>query len=117
LPDLQFTDFSLRIRQGIKILIIKWRVTLKKFFCENFFQLLIPVGSVVRITKERTAKIIPNAVGICTRSEKHIFASLLSRDTTYKLMCKVWNYSIDQEAKEVLKITTVNPHILRFNNI
>lgn len=62
----------------------------------------------VRITKERTAKIIPNAVGICTRSEKHVFASLISRDTTYKLMVNVWNHSIDQEAKEVLKITTVS---------
>ncbi|ODN04660.1 putative membrane protein C20F10.07 [Orchesella cincta] len=64
-------------------------------------EVLIPVCSVVRITKERTAKIFPNAVGVCTRTEKHVFASLISRDTTFKLMCKVWNYSIEQEAEEI----------------
>ena len=39
-----------------------------------------------KISKEKTARIIPNAVGLCTEEGKHIFASLLSRDTTYKLM-------------------------------
>ncbi|CAL8111782.1 unnamed protein product [Orchesella dallaii] len=74
-------------------------------FYSNVFgyvtKVLIPVCSVVRITKERTAKIFPNAVGVCTRTEKHVFASLISRDTTFKLMCKVWNYSIEQEAEEI----------------
>ncbi|XP_060804574.1 uncharacterized protein LOC106129671 [Amyelois transitella] len=63
-------------------------------FYSNVFgyvtKLLIPTTSVVRITKEKVARIIPNAVGVCTRDERHVFGSLLSRDSTYKLMMHVW---------------------------
>lgn len=59
-------------------------------FSISFFQLLIPTTSVLRITKEKVARIIPNAVGVCTRDERHVFGSLLSRDSTYKLMMHVW---------------------------
>lgn len=54
-----------------------------------YAQLLIPLSSVVRVSKEKMARIIPNAVGITTLEDKHVFASLLSRDTTYKLMMQV----------------------------
>ncbi|KAJ8718500.1 hypothetical protein PYW08_002737 [Mythimna loreyi] len=63
-------------------------------FYSNVFgyvtKLLIPTISVLRITKEKVARIIPNAVGVCTRDERHVFGSLLSRDSTYKLMMHVW---------------------------
>ncbi|XP_030028829.2 uncharacterized protein LOC115446344 isoform X2 [Manduca sexta] len=63
-------------------------------FYSNVFgyvtKLLIPTTSVLRITKEKVARIIPNAVGVCTRDERHVFGSLLSRDSTYKLMTHVW---------------------------
>lgn len=46
--------------------------------------------SVEKITKEKTARIIPNAVGITTISEdKHVFGSLMSRDNTYRYMNEV----------------------------
>ena len=45
----------------------------------SFFQLQIPIRSVVKVSKEKTAKFIPNAVGLATAEEKHIFGSLLSR--------------------------------------
>ncbi|CAK1542212.1 unnamed protein product [Leptosia nina] len=66
-------------------------------FYSNVFgyvtKLLIPTSSVLRITKEKVARIIPNAVGVCTRDERHVFGSLLSRDATYKLMTLVWKSS------------------------
>ena len=66
-------------------------------------QLQIPVRSVTKITKEKTAKIIPNAVGVCTEDEvKHIFASLLSRDTTFKLMTRLWKRTV-REAGRILE--------------
>lgn len=46
---------------------------------------------VMDVSKEKTAKIIPNAVGISTEDEKHVFGSLLSRDSTYKFMVEVWH--------------------------
>ncbi|KAK6643858.1 hypothetical protein RUM43_000121 [Polyplax serrata] len=71
------------------------------YITENFFafysnvfgyvtKLLIPTVDVLKISKEKTAKIIPNAVGISTEDEKHVFGSLLSRDSTYKFMLEVW---------------------------
>ena len=56
--------------------------------------------SVTKITKEKTAKIIPNAVGVCTEEDKHIFASLLSRDTTFKLMTRLWKRAIRELATD-----------------
>ncbi|KAK5650889.1 hypothetical protein RI129_001918 [Pyrocoelia pectoralis] len=64
-------------------------------FYSNVFgyvtKLLIPLLSVQKITKEKTARIIPNAVGIATVEDKHVFGSLMSRDSTYRLMTKVWD--------------------------
>jgi hypothetical protein len=57
-------------------------------------QLQIPIRSVIKITKERTAKIIPNAVGLETADEKHVFGSLISRDTTFKFITVVWKRAI-----------------------
>ena len=42
--------------------------------------------SVSGITKEKTAKIIPNAVGVTTLEETHIFSSLISREGTFKVI-------------------------------
>ncbi|KAK3867578.1 hypothetical protein Pcinc_026972 [Petrolisthes cinctipes] len=54
-------------------------------------RLLIPVTQVASIQKERTAKIIPNAVGLQMLDGKsYVFGSLLSRDSTYKLMLHIW---------------------------
>lgn len=46
--------------------------------------------SVEAISKEKTARIIPNAVGIKTFEDKHVFGSLISRDATYRYMNEVW---------------------------
>ncbi|XP_022238625.1 GRAM domain-containing protein 1C-like isoform X2 [Limulus polyphemus] len=63
-------------------------------FYSNIFgyktKFLIPVGNVIRVTKERTAKIIPNAIGITTHEEKFVFGSLLSRDASYRLIHQIW---------------------------
>uniref|UniRef100_V5GJ95 GRAM domain-containing protein 1B n=1 Tax=Anoplophora glabripennis TaxID=217634 RepID=V5GJ95_ANOGL len=63
-------------------------------FYSNVFgyvtKLLIPVLTVENITKEKTARIIPNAVGISTSEDKHVFGSLMSRDNTLQYMRTVW---------------------------
>ncbi|XP_038221886.1 uncharacterized protein LOC119839592 isoform X2 [Zerene cesonia] len=80
-------------------------------FYSNVFgyvtKLLIPTSSVLRITKEKVARIIPNAVGVCTRDERHVFGSLLSRDATYKLMTHVW------KATKVPELAVPKPQDLR----
>lgn len=68
-------------------------------FYSNVFgyvtKLLIPTTSVLKISKEKTARIIPNAVAVATEEERHVFCSLLSRDSTYKLMKQVWDAAME----------------------
>ncbi|XP_066147421.1 GRAM domain-containing protein 2B-like isoform X2 [Euwallacea fornicatus] len=70
-------------------------------FYSNVFgyvtKLLIPILSVEEITKEKTARIIPNAVGITTGEYKHIFGSLMSRDNTLAYMKTVWEKAKSEE--------------------
>ncbi|XP_057331421.1 GRAM domain-containing protein 2B-like isoform X1 [Microplitis mediator] len=58
-------------------------------------KLLIPTSSVLKISKEKTARIIPNAIAIVTEDERHVFCSLLSRDSTFKLMKQVWDAALE----------------------
>lgn len=68
-------------------------------FYSNIFghktQILISVPDVVKVTKEKIAKIIPNAVGVYTESEKFIFGSLLSRDNAYRVIQQTWIQTTD----------------------
>lgn len=77
------------------------------YISENYFafysnilgyktQLLIPMCDVISVTKEKTAKIFPNAVGICTDQTKYVFGSLLSRESTFRLMQEVWKSTLIQ---------------------
>jgi len=54
----------------------------------------VAMTSVTKITKEKTAKIIPNAIAVSTDSEKHIFTSFISRDQTYNLMITAWRKAL-----------------------
>ncbi|XP_037935426.1 serine-rich adhesin for platelets-like isoform X2 [Teleopsis dalmanni] len=62
-------------------------------FYSNVFgyvtKVVIPTSSVTKISKEKTAKIIPNAVGVATADERHVFASFISRESAFRLMCSV----------------------------
>uniref|UniRef100_A0A1Q3F5U8 Protein in glucosyltransferase n=1 Tax=Culex tarsalis TaxID=7177 RepID=A0A1Q3F5U8_CULTA len=63
-------------------------------FYSNVFgyvtKLLIPTVSVIKISKEKTAKMFPNAVGVTTSDDRHVFGSFMSREAAYRLMCSVW---------------------------
>lgn len=46
----------------------------------------VPVMSVTGIKKTKTALLVPNALVIQTTTDQHVFVSLLSRNTTYKVL-------------------------------
>ncbi|XP_038625613.1 GRAM domain-containing protein 2B isoform X1 [Tachyglossus aculeatus] len=52
-------------------------------------KICIPAPSVTLIKKTKTALLVPNALIIATVTDKYVFVSLLSRDTTYKLLKSV----------------------------
>lgn len=68
-------------------------------FYSNIFghktQLLINVADVVKVTKEKIAKFIPNAVGVYTETEKFVFGSMLSRDSAFRVIQQTWIQSTD----------------------
>lgn len=52
---------------------------------------------VAAITKEKTAIVIPNAVLICTSTDKYFFTSFVAREKTYLMLFRVWqNALMDQ---------------------
>ncbi|XP_066154855.1 protein Aster-B-like isoform X1 [Euwallacea fornicatus] len=52
---------------------------------------------VAAITKEKTALVIPNAVLICTKTEKYFFTSLVQREKAYLMIFRIWqNALMDQ---------------------
>ncbi|XP_023967359.2 GRAM domain-containing protein 2B isoform X1 [Chrysemys picta bellii] len=55
----------------------------------------IPVFSVTLIKKTKTALLVPNALVIATVTDRFIFVSLLSRDTTYKLLKSICSHLED----------------------
>ena len=52
--------------------------------------LVISFDEVVAVEKETTAMVFPNAIAIQTLHARHIFRSLLSRESTYDLMVNIW---------------------------
>lgn len=52
--------------------------------------LVLPFAEVVSIEKRMTAYVIPNAIQVITLHSRYTFASFLSRDTTYDLICNIW---------------------------
>ncbi|XP_055547576.1 GRAM domain-containing protein 2B-like [Wyeomyia smithii] len=73
-------------------------------FYSNVFgyvtKLLIPTVSVIKISKEKTAKMFPNAVGVQTCDDRHVFGSFMSREAAYRLMCSVWRSVAPPEVEE-----------------
>lgn len=75
-------------------------------FYSNVFgyvtKLLIPITSVARISKEKTVKIIPNAIAVATIDERHVFSSFLSREAAYQLIISVWKEALPMRDIDVM---------------
>ncbi|XP_061165219.1 protein Aster-B-like [Saccostrea echinata] len=56
--------------------------------------LAIPCKEITSITKEKTARVIPNAIQIQTEREKYFFTSLGNRDKTYMMLFRVWQNAL-----------------------
>ncbi|XP_037516328.1 protein Aster-B isoform X3 [Rhipicephalus sanguineus] len=71
-------------------------------FYANIFRwetnVVIRCKDVTSMTKEKTARVIPNAVQVCTDHEKHFFTSFGARDKTYLMLFRIWqNALMEQE--------------------
>lgn len=55
---------------------------------------IVPFKEIVQIEQKNTAMLFPNAISIQTLHEKYLFASFISRDTTFDLIMDIWNQTI-----------------------
>jgi hypothetical protein len=87
-------------------------------FFSCFFppQIQIPLISVTSITKEKTAKFIPNAVAVSTVDDTQTFTSLISRDATFKAMTKSWKKAITKNNLANM-VSTVEDRDGKYNSI
>ena len=67
-------------------------------------------SDIAAIRKEKTARIIPNAIQIQLKSDvKYTFSSFLARDTTYRCLMTVWQNAVSNaplSATEILEGVT-----------
>ncbi|XP_062455272.1 GRAM domain-containing protein 2B isoform X2 [Rhea pennata] len=80
--------------QGKLFLSENWICFHSKVFGKDT-KISIPVLSVTLLKKTKTALLVPNALIIATVTDKYMFVSLLSRDTTYKLLKSICRHLED----------------------
>ncbi|XP_061334496.1 GRAM domain-containing protein 2B isoform X1 [Pezoporus flaviventris] len=80
--------------QGKLFLSENWICFHSKVFGKDT-KISIPVLSVTLLKKTKTALLVPNAVIIATVTDRYMFVSLLSRDTTYRLLKSICRHLED----------------------
>ncbi|XP_040195059.1 protein Aster-C isoform X2 [Rana temporaria] len=84
-------------------------------FHSNIFRwettICLPLRDVTSMTKEKTARLIPNAIQISTESEKYFLTSFAARDRSFLNMFRMWqNVLLDK----VRHCPTSSPVLLAF---
>ncbi|KAJ6663823.1 hypothetical protein lerEdw1_009902 [Lerista edwardsae] len=100
LPEAErlLVDYSCALQRDI---LLQGRLYLSEnciCFYSNIFRwetmISIQFKEVVCIKKEKTAKLIPNAIQICTENEKHFFTSFGARDRCFMLIFRLWQNAL-----------------------
>lgn len=66
-------------------------------------RLTIPLNAILKIQKKRTVG-IPNAIEFSNLHNKYIFATFMSRDPAYELICKVWKANVNNEGFDTIDL-------------
>ncbi|XP_040907557.1 protein Aster-B-like isoform X2 [Toxotes jaculatrix] len=100
LPDSErlIVDYSCALQRDI---LLQGRLYLSEnwiCFYSNIFRwetlLMVRLKDICSMTKEKTARLIPNAIQLCTDNEKHFFTSFGARDRTYMMMFRLWQNAL-----------------------
>jgi len=98
-------DYSCALQKDILVHGRLYATTNFLCFYANIFRwetaVTIRWREVTAMTKEKTALVIPNAVQICTNSEKLFFTSFAARDKTHMMLFRLWqNALLDSPATQ-----------------
>ncbi|XP_074528202.1 protein Aster-B-like [Halichoeres trimaculatus] len=100
LPDTErlIVEYSCALQRDI---LLQGRLYLSEnwiCFYSNIFRwetlLAVRLKDICSMTKEKTARLIPNAIQLCTDNEKHFFTSFGARDRTYMMMFRLWQNAL-----------------------
>ncbi|XP_044278171.1 protein Aster-A isoform X5 [Varanus komodoensis] len=100
LPEAErlLVDYSCALQRDI---LLQGRLYLSEnwiCFYSNIFRwettISIQLKDVKCLKKEKTAKLIPNAIQICTETEKHFFTSFGARDRCFLLIFRLWQNAL-----------------------
>ncbi|XP_068098019.1 protein Aster-A isoform X3 [Hyperolius riggenbachi] len=100
LPDTErlIVDYSCALQKDI---LLQGRLYLSEnwiCFYSNIFRwettITIQLKDIRCIKKEKTAKLIPNAIQVCTENEKHFFTSFGARDRSFLLIFRLWQNAL-----------------------
>uniref|UniRef100_A0A8C6T5N0 GRAM domain containing 1A n=1 Tax=Neogobius melanostomus TaxID=47308 RepID=A0A8C6T5N0_9GOBI len=100
LPDTErlIVDYSCALQKDI---LLQGRLYLSEnwlCFYSNIFRwettITILLKDVTSLTKEKTAKLIPNAIQISTENEKHFFTSFGARDRSFMMIFRLWQNAL-----------------------
>ncbi|XP_074075046.1 protein Aster-A isoform X8 [Macrotis lagotis] len=100
LPEAErlIVDYSCALQRDI---LLQGRLYLSEnwiCFYSNIFRwettISIQLKEVTCLKKEKTAKLIPNAIQICTENEKHFFTSFGARDRCFLLIFRLWQNAL-----------------------
>ncbi|KAI9526268.1 hypothetical protein NQZ68_041553 [Dissostichus eleginoides] len=100
LPDTErlIVDYSCALQKDI---LLQGRLYLSEnwlCFYSNIFRwettITILLKDVTSMTKEKTAKLIPNAIQISTDNEKHFFTSFGARDRSFMMIFRLWQNAL-----------------------
>jgi type III secretory pathway lipoprotein EscJ len=70
-------------------------------FFSNYEQLIIKLKDIKNIIKDKTVKIIPNAITVVLENKEYFFTSFASRDKTYTTLFRVWQMALADSVSEV----------------
>jgi hypothetical protein len=72
-------------------------------------QVSVRCKDIKAVKRERTARVIPNAIQIATETEKYFFTSFAAREKTYTMVFRVWqNALMDQVGATSLRGNAVS---------
>ncbi|XP_021003694.1 protein Aster-B [Parasteatoda tepidariorum] len=100
LPDSErlIVDYSCALQKDI---LVQGRLYISQnyiCFYANIFRwetfVTIKCRDVTSMTKEKTARVIPNAIQISTDTEKHFFTSFGARDKTFLMLFRIWQNAL-----------------------
>ncbi|KAK5614054.1 hypothetical protein CRENBAI_011772 [Crenichthys baileyi] len=100
LPDTErlIVDYSCALQKDI---LLQGRLYLSEnwlCFYSNIFRwettITIQLKDVTSMTKEKTAKLIPNAIQISTENDKHFFTSFGARERSFMMIFRLWQNAL-----------------------